>query len=150
MCSINSTIWNFLCREKIFKLISMSRDEFIQQFRGDILGNINDQSSVEEEFQNKTLRPILKLQNDLIIQVFKNYLNLNKIHFNNGQVEHNMNVVEKAISKDSQLQNTYKGIIIALFTSEEYQLYSTFSSGINKRIRSMLMERIQSQLQLFL
>lgn len=148
MCSINSTIWNFLCREKIFKLISMSRDEFIQQFRGDILGNINDQSSVEEEFQNKTLRPILKLQNDLIIQVFKNYLNLNKIHLNNGQVEHNMNVVEKAISKDSQLQNTYKGIIIALFTSEEYQLYSTFSSGINKRIRSMLMERIQSQLQL--
>lgn len=149
MCSINSTIWNFLCREKIFKLISMSRDEFIQQFRGDILGNIDNQSSVEEEFQNKTLRPILKLQNDLIIQVFKNYLNANKIHFNNGSVELNMNYVEKAISKDSQLQNTYKGIIIALFTSEEYQLYSTFSSGINKRIRSMLMERIQSQLQLF-
>lgn len=149
MCSINSTVWNFLCREKIFKLISMSRDEFIHKFRGDILGNIDNQSSVEEEFQNKTLRPILKLQNDLIIQVFKNYLNLNKIHFNNGQVEHNMNVVEKAISKDSQLQNTYKGIIIALFTTEEYQLYSIFSSEINKRIRSMLMERIQSQLQLF-
>ena len=50
----------------------MSRDEFIHKFRGDILGNIDNQSSVEEEFQNKTLRPILKLQNDLIIQVFKN------------------------------------------------------------------------------
>lgn len=126
-----------------------SRDEFISQFRGDTLGKIDTQSSVEEEFQNKTLRPILKLQNDLIIQVFKNYLSQNRIHFNDLSVDKKMNSIENAIAKDSQLQNTYKGLIIAFFTLEEYHHYCIISSGLNKRIRSMLIERIQSQLQLF-
>jgi len=125
------------------------RDEFIHQFRGDALGITNNHSSIEEEFQNKTLRPILKLQNDLIIQVFKNYLNQNRIHFDTLSLDKKMNTIENAIAKDSQLQNTYKGLIIAFFTLEEYQIYSTVSSGLNKRIRSMLMERLQSQLQLF-
>lgn len=126
-----------------------SRDEFISQFRGDTLGKIDTQSSVEEEFQNKTLRPILKLQNDLIIQVFKNYLSQNRIHFNDLSVDKKMNSIENAIAKDSQLQNTYKGLIIAFFTLEEYHHYCIISSGLNKRMRSMLIERIQSQLQLF-
>ena len=126
-----------------------SRDEFISQFRGESLGKFDNQLSVEEEFQNKTLRPILKLQNDLIIQVFKNYLNQNRIHFDNLSLDKKMNTIENVITKDSQLQNTYKGLIIAFFNLEEYQMYSTISSGLNKRIRSMLIERIQSQLQLF-
>ena len=125
-----------------------SRDEFISQFRGNSLGRIDIQSSGEEEFQNKTLRPILKLQNELILQIFNNYLTQNKIHFSNLSIDKKMNTIENTIAKDSSLQNTYKGIIIAFFTIDEYQLYSTFSSGINKRIRSMLIERIQSQLQL--
>lgn len=125
-----------------------SRDEFISQFRGDSLGKIDTHSSVEEEFQNKTLRPILKLQNELILQLFINYLSQNKIHFHDLSLDKRMNTIENAIAKDSQLQNTYKGLIIALFTIEEYHLYSTISSGLNKRIRSMLIERIQSQLQL--
>ena len=125
-----------------------SRYEFISQFRGDSLGKIDTHSSVEEEFQNKTLRPILKLQNELILQLFINYLSQNKIHFHDLSLDMKMNTIEKAIAKDSQLQNTYKGLIIAFFTLEEYHLYSTISSGLNKRIRSMLIERIQSQLQL--
>ena len=125
-----------------------SRYEFISQFRGDSLGKIDTHSSVEEEFQNKTLRPILKLQNELILQLFINYLSHNKIHFHDLSLDKKMNTIENAIAKDSQLQNTYKGLIIALFTIEEYHLYSTISSGLNKRIRSMLIERIQSQLQL--
>ncbi|MFM1755060.1 MAG: hypothetical protein RLZZ236_1999 [Bacteroidota bacterium] len=126
----------------------ISRDEFISQFRGNSLGRIDIQSSGEEEFQNKTLRPILKLQNELILQIFNNYLTQNKIHFSNLSIDKKMNTIENTIAKDSSLQNTYKGIIIAFFTIDEYQLYSTFSSGINKRIRTMLIERIQSQLQL--
>ena len=126
----------------------ISRDEFISQFRGNSLGRIDIQSSGEEEFQNKTLRPILKLQNELILQIFNNYLTQNKIHFSDLSIDKKMNTIENTIAKDSSLQNTYKGIIIAFFTIDEYQLYSTFSSGINKRIRSMLIERIQSQLQL--
>ncbi len=124
-----------------------SRDEFIRQFRGGILGEINTITSDEEAFQNSTLRPILKMQNTLILQIFTNYLIQNKILFEDLSTEKKLTIIHNAFAKDSHLQNTYKGIVIALFTFEEYQFYITKISGINKRIRTMLIERIQSQLQ---
>jgi hypothetical protein len=36
------------------------RDTFLKDFRGETIGSISTVSSVEETFQNKVLRPILK------------------------------------------------------------------------------------------
>lgn len=125
-----------------------SRDLFLNQFRGLTLGEITNQSSEEEAFQNTTLRPILKLQNDLIIAAFQFYLIQNNIPFTNYSLDKKMNVIEVAILKDIQFQNTLKGIVLGLFTLNEYTLYSKNTSGYNKRIRSMLIERLKSQLLL--
>ncbi len=125
-----------------------SRDLFLNQFRGLTLGEITNQSSEEEAFQNTTLRPILKLQNDLIIATFQFYLIQNNIPFTNYSLDKKMNVIEVAILKDIQFQNTLKGIVLGLFTLNEYTLYSKNTSGYNKRIRSMLIERLKSQLLL--
>lgn len=126
----------------------MTRESFIKEFRGLTLGEISSQSSEEEVFQNSTLRPILKLQNDLIIAVFQSYLNQNKIPFDDFSLDKKMKTIEVAILKDISFQNTLKGIIVGLFTINEFSLYSNNTSGFNKRIRSMLIERLQSQLQL--
>lgn len=125
-----------------------SRDLFIKEFRGEILGQIRDQSSLEEVFQNTTLRPILKLQNDLIIQIFQNYIKQNRIPFRDFSVDKKMSTIETSITKDIQLQNTLKGIVLGLFTIDEFIFYSNTISSCNKRIRAMLIERVQSQLQL--
>ena len=126
----------------------MTRESFIKEFRGLTLGEISSQSSDEEVFQNSTLRPILKLQNDLIIAVFQSYLNQNKIPFDDFSLDKKMKTIEVAILKDISFQNTLKGIVVGLFTVNEFSLYSNNTSGFNKRIRSMLIERLQSQLQL--
>jgi hypothetical protein len=125
-----------------------SRDSFLNEFRGPTLGQNSTQSSEEEVFQNTTLRPILKLQNDLIVLVFQNYVNQIKLPFNGFTVEKKMSSIATIISKDIQLQNTLKGIVIGLFTTEEYHHYSKTISNSNKRIKGMLIERLQSQLQL--
>jgi len=125
-----------------------SRDSFLNEFRGPTLGQNTTQSSEEEVFQNATLRPILKLQNDLIVLVFQNYVNQIKLPFNGFTVEKKMSSIATIISKDIQLQNTLKGIVIGLFTTEEYHYYSKTISNSNKRIKGMLIERLQSQLQL--
>lgn len=125
-----------------------SRDSFLNEFRGPTLGQNTTQSSEEEVFQNTTLRPILKLQNDLIVLVFQNYVNQIKLPFNGFTVEKKMSSIATIISKDIQLQNTLKGIVIGLFTTEEYHYYSKTISNSNKRIKAMLIERLQSQLQL--
>lgn len=125
-----------------------SRDPFLNEFRGPTLGQNTIQSSEEEVFQNATLRPILKLQNDLIVLVFQNYVNQIKLPFKDFTVEKKMSSIATIISKDIQLQNTLKGIVIGLFTTEEYHYYSKTISNSNKRIKAMLIERLQSQLQL--
>lgn len=125
-----------------------SRDSFLNEFRGPTLGQNTSQSSEEEVFQNATLRPILKLQNDLIVLIFQNYVNQIKLPFKDFTVEKKMSSIATIISKDIQLQNSLKGIVIGLFTTEEYHYYSKTISNNNKRIKVMLIERLQSQLQL--
>ncbi len=124
-----------------------SRETFIKEFRGKSLGEINYQSSDEEIFQNKTLRPILKLQNELILLAFQSYLDQNKILFTSFSLDKKMKTIESILLKDAQFRNLLKGFVLGLFTLEEYSIYSKNKSELNKRIRTMLIERLQSQLQ---
>ena len=121
---------------------------FLKAFRGEAIGNISDESSSDELFQNEVLRPILKLQNDLVLAVFLNYLAKNKMAFKNQTPEKKEVTIENALQKDIKLQNIFKGMIIGLFTTDEYAVYLKNSSGLNKRMMGMLMERLKSQVQL--
>lgn len=127
----------------------INRDIFLREFRGQTIGSVTSQSTTEESFQNEVLRPILKLQNDLIIALFKNYVSKNKADFYNHTNEKKLAVMENAIQKDSKFRNAMKGIIIGLFTVDEFEIYTQSSSALNKRMMNMLLERLKSQIQLF-
>ena len=126
-----------------------ARDTFLKQFRGQTIGSITNQSTDEESFQNEVLRPILKLQNDLFVASFSNYIEENKVDFDSKTVEAKLSVIDNAIQKDIKFRNEMKGIIIGLFTTEEYKIYTQNATNINKRIKNMLLERLKSQVQLF-
>lgn len=125
-----------------------ARDTHVLELRGETFGTINNQSSAEEVFQNKTLRPILKMQNDLFIQVFINYAIKQKNVFFSLTPDKKMMYIENVIQRDIKFRNSLKGMIIALFTLEEYAEYIKISSNLNKRMMNMLIERLKSQLQL--
>ncbi|PWA08987.1 glyoxalase [Flavobacterium laiguense] len=125
------------------------RDILIKEIRGESLGNVNNQSSSDELFQNEVLRPILKLQNDLFIASFLNYISKYKRDFYSKTVENKLAVIENAIQKDIKFRNALKGMIIGLFTTDEYELYIQNSSNLNKRMMNLLIERLKSQVQLF-
>ncbi|SNQ45017.1 glyoxalase [Cellulophaga lytica] len=105
--------------------------------------------SNDELFQNKTIRPILKLQNDLILVVFKNYIKKHKNKFYNLTLEKRLEYIENAIQRDIKFRNALKGIIIGQFTVEEYETYTLNSSALNKRMMSMAIIRLKDQLQYF-
>ena len=125
-----------------------ARDTHVLELRGESFGTINNQSSCEEIFQNRTLRPILKTQNDLFIQVFINYAIKQKNAFFSLTPEKKMLYIENVIQRDIKFRNALKGMIIALFTLEEYADYIRISSNLNKRMINMLVERLKSQMQL--
>lgn len=125
-----------------------ARDNNVLELRGETLGAITNQSSAEEIFQNRTLRPILKLQNDLFVQVFINYAVKQKNVFFSLTPEKKMAYIENVIHRDIKFRNSLKGMIIAFFTLDEYAEYIQISSNLNKRMMNMLIERLKSQLQL--
>jgi hypothetical protein len=127
-----------------------TRSEKLLQQRPDIpTSKINDQMGSEEYFQNAVLRPILKLQNDLFISSFKNYIKKHKNVFYELSIEKKQRYVEHAIQKDIKFRNSLKGMIIGMFTVEEYETYTMNSSALNKRMMNLLIVRLKDQLLLF-
>ncbi|SHI57620.1 glyoxalase [Aquimarina spongiae] len=109
---------------------------------------VSDNMSNDERFQNKTIRPIIKLQGDLLIVVFKNYIKKRKNTFYELKLEKRMEFIENAIQKDMKFRNSLKGMIIGQFTVEEYQIYIQNSSALNKRMMNIVKERLQDNVQL--
>jgi len=110
---------------------------------------ITSNMSDDERFQNQTLRPIIKLQNNLLIAVFKNYVRKYKNVFFELSVDLKMHYIENAIQKDMKFRNSLKGMVIGQFTVEEYAIYIQNSSALNKRMMNLVIERLKDQIQLF-
>lgn len=127
----------------------IQRDGFLKEFRGESIGTISALSSADERFQNEVLRPILKLQNDLFIAVFKNHISKHKNDFYSYTIDKKLQFIENTIQKDIKFRNSLKGIVIGLYTTDEYATYIQNSSDLNKRMMNMLIERLKNQVQLF-
>jgi len=110
---------------------------------------VYDGMSDDEQFQNATLRPIAKLQNPLIIEVFRNYITKHKNIFYDLSLDKRLAYIESATHKDMKFRNSLKGMIIGQFTVQEYLVYIKNSSALNKRMMNIVKERLVSQVQLF-
>ena len=105
--------------------------------------------SDDERFQNTTIRPVIKLQHDLLIEVFKNYIAKHKNVFYELSLQKQLDYIENAIHKDMKFRNSVKGMIIGQFTVEEFIGYNKYKSDLNKRILTMIEQRIFSVINLF-
>ena len=105
--------------------------------------------SRDEHFQNATLRPVIKFQNDLLIAAFRNYVHKHKNFFYGLTTPKKLGYIEHAIQKDMKFRNSLKGMVIGHFTVEEYETYIQNSSALNKRMMNMVIERLKDQVQLF-
>ncbi|BAO56162.1 hypothetical protein [Nonlabens marinus] len=127
-----------------------NRDEYLVALRPDIpSAKINDTMSADEQFQNRTLRPVAKLQHDLLVEVFRNYIKKHKNVFYGLNVVKRTDYIENAVNRDQKFRNSLKGIMIGMFTLNEYQTYIENSSALNKRMMNIVRERLISSIQLF-
>ena len=108
----------------------------------------NSETTTETEiFQNQTLRPVLKLQNDLYLSLFTNYALRQKADFSTLSAFKKQMFIEQSLQKDAVLKNTFIGMTIGMFTLEELKVYQSDSKVFNKRIITMLIERLKSQIK---
>ena len=129
----------------------MTRSERLLSIRPVIpSAKIYDSMSSDEMFQNQTLRPIIKMQNDLFIAVFKNYIAKRKNVFYDLSLPKQLAYIDNAIHKDMKYRNSVKGMIIGQFTEEEYAIYIQNSSALNKRMMNIVKQRLIDSIQIFI
>jgi hypothetical protein len=109
----------------------------------------SSQITDEESFQNDTLRPIIKLQSPILIETYRNYIIKHKNVFYELSNEKKLDYIENSINKNQKFRNLLKGMIIGLFTIEEYHIYKKNSSSLNKRMMNIVLKRLQDNLQFF-
>jgi hypothetical protein len=106
---------------------------------------LHDEMTPLEFFQNKTLRPLLKMQHGLIIQVFNHYLENRQLDLAGRSEDNKRVIITNTLSKDVALKNELIGMVIGHLTIEEMELYLLNKSESRRRITNMLVERILSE-----
>ena len=106
---------------------------------------IKDSTDVEN-FQNQTLRPILKLQKDLYATLFRSYAMRQKADYESLSGAKKRTFIEQSLQKDLVLKNTFIGVAIGLFTLEELAVYATKTKDYNRRLVMMVIERLKNEI----
>tara|TARA_Y100000589_G_C26928257_1_gene537260 strand:- start:243 stop:611 length:369 start_codon:yes stop_codon:yes gene_type:complete len=105
-----------------------------------------DRKSLDIElFQNDTLRPILKMKHDVLLEFFNSYIHQKKINWINKSIEKKEEFIYQNISKDNTFKNAITHLIVGNFSLEEYIKYASNTKEYNKRIWKMIQQRICSQ-----
>lgn len=99
-----------------------------------------------EQFQNQTLRPVLKMQNALILQLYRHFLTKRKVPFSGFSLEKRQRWIEDSLSQDNRLRGLLLGLVIGQFTEVELVYYLSQESEMNRRIFTMMAQRLQSQM----
>jgi hypothetical protein len=101
-----------------------------------------------EKFQNEVLRPILKLQHELLIATFKRYCYKRKEVFFRLSDKDKWEYIDQAVRKDMKFKHYLEGIISGLFTVAEYEQFMENEEELTKRMINLMVQRLQSQLLL--
>ncbi|MEC3876976.1 glyoxalase [Chryseobacterium salviniae] len=109
---------------------------------------VSGNTSETEAFQSQTLRPVLKLQNEIYFMLFQNYAVSKIPDFNSLTTDKKIIFIDQSHRKDHALRNLFIGMTIGMFTAEEMEVYILDKNVFNKRIITMLTERLKSQMEL--
>ena len=95
-----------------------------------------------ETFQNNTLRPVLKLQHELLLATFRHYLTKRKVRWQSMPKAAFREKTENLLTRDNRLRGLLFGMVVGMFDNAELDYYLANESAVNRRITSMLTKRV--------
>lgn len=131
-----STLNNTLC----YRLMRI--DTLLLAMRPKLTIDENQDTSEIEKFQNNTLRPILKFQNDLLVALVNDAPHFARIQNRVSSADEYKSEVISFIKQQSALKNQIIGLIVGHFTLNEFSDYVINRNELNKRIVQMAGERV--------
>jgi len=102
-------------------------------------------SNPAEQFQNETLRPILKGQNEALLAHFRQYLQKRKGAFYRLPEPEQLEYIAHALRCDQKFKNFLVGMVVGWFNDEERNAFFASEAELTRRTTELTIQRIQSQ-----
>jgi len=100
----------------------------------------------EELFQNMVLRPILKMQHEILILRVKEYFISKKIIFHSMDQLKKETYIRNAFQKDALFKKELLGFVLGQLDSKEFLEYLKNQKSFNKRIIQMVQQRMMDSI----
>ena len=123
----------------------MREEEKLIALRPDISSKKGDQT-LSEQFQNTTIRPILKHQHSILVLCFTSNVHVQYIVSANFSLLKKQNQLKLFVSKQLAFRAQLLGMVTGLFADAEFEFYLSEKVNLDKRISSMILERFLSTL----
>jgi hypothetical protein len=95
-----------------------------------------------ERFQNESIRPIIKMQHDILIIMFQNYLIKKKLDFTALEEVKQKEHINSIVTKDIVFKNLIIGVVIGQFSKIELNFFFKNSVELKKRIIQIIKYRL--------
>ena len=102
------------------------------------------QSGVEEQFQNQTLRPVLKMQHPLLARLMLTQIQRYKGTFFQLSKPDRLEWIANTLREDARLRHLLAGTIIGHFTMDELKTFEAHEAECMRRLIQMMVQRLQS------
>lgn len=93
-------------------------------------------------FLHATLRPVLKLQNDLLLAVVADFVHDHHITLRPTDQHHQLT---ELLTRNTKLRYTIVGLATGAFTAAEYAVYRPQRAELNRRLLEMALHRVLDQ-----
>lgn len=94
-----------------------------------------------EDFQNRVLRPIIKMQSDLLIAYVNSKLESLSVQFSTLTKDEQTHYLTQLFMKDIAFKREVIGMILGHLTLEEYRTYAGLTKELNRRIVQIILQR---------
>ena len=122
-----------------------ARADRMRQIRPAVAVDTSAQQPMEQ-FQSRTLRPICKLQNPLILMTVARYLQKYNTGFRRMARVDQEAKVRNLLKQDRRLKRTLVGLVAGHFTEEEYMFYLDHQREVRRRLVALFTQRVLDQL----
>ncbi|WP_375433868.1 hypothetical protein [uncultured Hymenobacter sp.] len=99
------------------------------------------------DFLHHTLRPILKLQNDLLLAVVADFVRDHHVPLVTASPTDQQRLLTELLTRNVKLRYTVVGLISGLFTNAEVDFYRQHRSELNRRLLELAVQRVQEQVE---
>ncbi|MCC6463597.1 MAG: glyoxalase [Saprospiraceae bacterium] len=121
----------------------MRNEQALLQLRPDLNLPTNT-SGPEEIFQNQTLRPILKMQHALLVQLLASHIRKHKSAFFQLPETARLDWISNVVRADLRFRNLLVGTVLGHFTLEELHSFEAHEAECLRRLIQLIIQRLQS------